>query len=564
MTASSADNKKEAELDLPKIDDGDDDGPKQEKDDLEVGQTHASTELPFTVFSLREKRFIVFMVAAGGFFSPLSANIYFPALPVLAKDLNVSSSLINLTLTTYMILQGIAPTIFGDLADSGGRRPAYLIGFLLYSGANIGLALQHRYVALLLLRCLQSSGSSATIALGNGVVADIATTSERGSYIGWAQSGALLGPVIGPILGGILAQELGWRWIFWFLLIFGLVYIIPYAIFCPETGRNVVGNGSIPPQGLNMSLLHYLRVRKMKRHPLGRTTSWQQAVLVQSELAKKRKWKWPNPLRSLSMVLEKDVGIILFCNAIIYTAFYTIITSLPVLVKDIYNFNELQIGLCFMQVFLQGINAEKSTDSIPRPFGVACCIGSICVGYLLDWNYRRTARNLNLPIDRKRGESLKDFPIEKARIQVMAPGFTIGVATTICWGWVLHEETSLAVPMVLLFIIGATLGSCFSVLGTLLVDLYPRSPATVTAANNLARCLMGAGGTAVIDPMLNAMGRGWCFAFIGLVCSCLTPLLLVEMQYGPKWREARRLLVERQAEKSKGHSVRGTGHRLQI
>jgi hypothetical protein len=147
---------------------------------------------PYSVFSKRKKQFIVFLVAWGGFFSPLSANIYFPALNTLASEMNVSNTLINLTLTSYMIFQGLAPTIFGDLADMAGRRPAYAIGLVIYVGACIGLALQNSYAALFILRCLQSSGSSSTIALGNGVVADIATSSERGTWMGYATSVGLL------------------------------------------------------------------------------------------------------------------------------------------------------------------------------------------------------------------------------------------------------------------------------------------------------------------------------------------------------------------------------------
>lgn len=71
---------------------------------------------------------------------------------------------------------------------NSGRRPAYAIGFVIYMGANIGLALQNSYVALFVLRCVQSSGSSATIALGNGVVADIATSAERGTWMGYVTS----------------------------------------------------------------------------------------------------------------------------------------------------------------------------------------------------------------------------------------------------------------------------------------------------------------------------------------------------------------------------------------
>lgn len=56
-----------------------------------------------SVFTKNQKRFIVVMASWAGFFSPVSANIYFPALNSLAKDLSVSNTLINLTLTSYLV-----------------------------------------------------------------------------------------------------------------------------------------------------------------------------------------------------------------------------------------------------------------------------------------------------------------------------------------------------------------------------------------------------------------------------------------------------------------------------
>lgn len=88
----------------------------------------------------------------------------------------------------------------------------------------------------------------------------------------------------------------------------------------------------------------------------------------------------------------------------------------------------------------------------------------------------------------------------------------------------------------------------------MLVDLYPTSPATATAANNLVRCLMGAAGTAVIIQMIEGMGRGWCFTFIAAVVFFASPILWVEMKWGPKWREARRVRISRQKEEKEGPS----------
>lgn len=96
-----------------------------------------------------------------------------------------------------MIFQGLSPSFWGSLADLWGRRPVYLATLVVYMGSCIGLALAPHYYVLLILRMLQAFGSSSVIAIGAGVVGDIATPSERGSYFGLFSMGQMLGPVIG-------------------------------------------------------------------------------------------------------------------------------------------------------------------------------------------------------------------------------------------------------------------------------------------------------------------------------------------------------------------------------
>lgn len=57
----------------------------------------------YSVFSLSEKRCLVALASLAAFFSPLSANIYYAATPILAHDSKVSISLINLTVTAYLV-----------------------------------------------------------------------------------------------------------------------------------------------------------------------------------------------------------------------------------------------------------------------------------------------------------------------------------------------------------------------------------------------------------------------------------------------------------------------------
>lgn len=78
-------------------------GTNNKNDDNNNNNARENQNVEFSVFSLSERRFIAFMGSWAGFFSPVSSQIYYPALDSLTKDLSVSITLINLTLTSYMV-----------------------------------------------------------------------------------------------------------------------------------------------------------------------------------------------------------------------------------------------------------------------------------------------------------------------------------------------------------------------------------------------------------------------------------------------------------------------------
>lgn len=75
----------------------------EEKDIEKVVPKETPVDVPFSTFSTGEKKVIILAASVATFISPLTSNIYFPALNTLAKDLHVSISKINLSITTYMV-----------------------------------------------------------------------------------------------------------------------------------------------------------------------------------------------------------------------------------------------------------------------------------------------------------------------------------------------------------------------------------------------------------------------------------------------------------------------------
>lgn len=316
-----------------------------------------------SVFGKNQKYFIVLMVTLASFFSPLSGQIYFPVMPTLVQNYHLTTALINLTVTTYLVLQGLAPAFMGTFADAGGRRPAYILAFAIYTAANIGLAVQNSFAALLVLRCVQSAGSSGTVSFGYGVIADIATPAERGKYIGPMAAGVMVAPALGPVIGGLLARFLGWRSVFWFLVIISGGYLLVFIIAMPETARKIVGNGSVVPKECwRRSLLQYIQARQLRRNPPRDSSSrrgayrrdrqgnaYQDRTGSQSQQPRNsNKLRFPNPLESFAILLEKDALIIILYIGLVMFSNIALLTSTPNLFGKLYSFNDLQIGLCFL------------------------------------------------------------------------------------------------------------------------------------------------------------------------------------------------------------------------
>ncbi|KAH7138704.1 major facilitator superfamily domain-containing protein [Dendryphion nanum] len=478
---------------------------------------------PYSIFDKRQKAFIVLIVSTAATFSGFASNIYFPAIPSITRDLKVSVELVNLTVTSYLIFQGIAPSLWGPISDVKGRRIAYCCTFLVFFGACIGLANTKNYATLIVLRCLQSTGSASTIAIGSGVIGDITTRAERGGYMGIFQSGLLAPVAIGPVIGGALAGSLGWRSIFWFLAIYAGIFLLLLLLLLPETLRYIVANGSrLPPNPITKRPLSiYQRVTTIAWNPDATPASPEREHIDIT-----------GPFRIL---VSKHAAPIIVFLAIYYAVWQMSITAMSSLFESRYGLSETQIGLTFIAN------------------GVGSIIGTLITGKILDKDYRRVkadyearAPSSDSDIETGSGNGMArtatddedKFPLEKARLRLVPIFSAIQCASILLFGWTIQypDHVPIAIPIMSTFFTGWTAVSTQSVVMTYLVDVFSDRSAAASASLNLARCLFAAGGTSFVMPMVNGMGVGPAFTVcvVGQVGALVG--VGVQWRFGGVWR----------------------------
>jgi multidrug resistance protein len=231
-----------------------------------------------------------------------------------------------------MVFQGLAPSFWGPISDSYGRRPVLIATLIVYLLANLGLALSKDFATLMLFRGLQAVGSASTIAIGAGVIGDVALGSERGGFMGLFGGIRMFGLAIGPVFGGILSEYLGFRSIFYFLLGFAAAVIIALVLYLPETLRKIAGDGTKPLHGIYKPILG--------QQPC--------LALPKDERYKPAKLTFDTLFDSFKLLAEKDVFVALIFGGITYAVWSMITSSTPSLWKEEYNLNDVQIGLVFL------------------------------------------------------------------------------------------------------------------------------------------------------------------------------------------------------------------------
>ncbi|KAL4747821.1 hypothetical protein BDW72DRAFT_196389 [Aspergillus terricola var. indicus] len=482
-----------------------------------VSATVAAVSEPYCVTSTHEKIFIISLTSIAMVITMIATNIVLPVLPILQAEYGVTTTQMNLLVTVFSLVQGITPALMSSLSDLQGRRIAWMFTLALYTAANIGLAAQDSYIALIVLRCLQSLGSSCAIPFGFAVAADISSPAERGRYIGPLQGSVMGAFAFGPVIGGLLEPSFGWRSIFWFLAISSGAALLAYLFIIPESARSIVGNGSIEPAGWWRRTVVQNIQRSLQRGSDCKRTCTQQD---RSAASQQKRIGAAEVLRAFTILAEKDALILIVFTSLFYSGVTAMWATTGSYYSSLYGLDTLSVGFSFL------------------PYGIAGCIGSMIGGRLLDMNYRRIQRHQ--AHEYKEAEVYKptdaDFPYEVARLQVAAPFALLASLSLIIYGWIIQTGQSLAAALTLQALIGLSGTPLLGIIYTLLIDLYPTQAVATQGAADLVRCWLGALFAAVIDYMLEGMGWGWSFTLLGLNMAVALPLLGLVYVRGPRWR----------------------------
>lgn len=166
---------------------------------------------------------------------PLTIDMYLPALPRIADDLSITSSVAQLTLTGTLAGLALGQLIIGPLSDSLGRRKPLIAGIVLHVLATLICMVAPNVAVLGVGRALQGVGAAATMVVAIAVVGDRFDDSLAATVLSRLMLVLGVAPVVAPSLGAVVLLHASWHWVFAALAVISVGLLVMAVTALPET-----------------------------------------------------------------------------------------------------------------------------------------------------------------------------------------------------------------------------------------------------------------------------------------------------------------------------------------
>ena len=201
-----------------------------------------------TWLACRQKRLgvvgLVCLLVITSLVTPLSLDMYTPAIPHMTDYFDADAGTVNLTLVDYYLFFAVGLLLFGPVSDRFGRKPVLVAGVVTYVAASALCALAFDIWMLVAMRIVQALGAGATSAVSTAVVKDAIAADKREMVLSVVQVMFVIGPVLAPVVGALVLQVADWRMTFWVLALIGsgcLVLVLLFEETLPAEERVQTG-----------------------------------------------------------------------------------------------------------------------------------------------------------------------------------------------------------------------------------------------------------------------------------------------------------------------------------
>ena len=177
----------------------------------------------------RSNFFIILILGALSTVTPFAIDMYLPAFPQIAADLETSAPKVAFSLSSYLVGMAIGQIFYGPLLDRFGRKPPLYFGLLLFIAASVGCIFSGSVESLIAFRFLQALGGCAAQVAAVTMVRDFFPAEERTKVFSLLVLILGAAPLLAPTVGSFVAANFGWQAVF--ITLAGIIALLLAVVF---------------------------------------------------------------------------------------------------------------------------------------------------------------------------------------------------------------------------------------------------------------------------------------------------------------------------------------------
>ncbi len=149
--------------------------------------------------------------------------------------MQASENLVQVSIAIFLLGFSLGPLVFGPLSDAFGRRKLIYLSLLMFSFFSLLCCFSFNIYLLILFRFFQAVSGSIGTVCGRAAIADLLSGNELAKKYSLLGLILTIAPILAPIIGGWINEIFGWRYIFVFMTVFGLIFVSISLLYVPET-----------------------------------------------------------------------------------------------------------------------------------------------------------------------------------------------------------------------------------------------------------------------------------------------------------------------------------------
>ena len=184
--------------------------------------------------AVANKWFIAVSVALGALLEVVDTSIVNVALNDMQASLGATLSQVSWVVSGYAVANVVILPLTAWLGHRFGKKRYFIFSLIAFTLASILCGMATTLPVLIVARVLQGLGGGGLLAKAQSILFETFPKHEQAMAQGFFGAIVIAGPALGPTLGGYLVTNVGWRWIFFINIPFGIAAVMMCSAFLED------------------------------------------------------------------------------------------------------------------------------------------------------------------------------------------------------------------------------------------------------------------------------------------------------------------------------------------